>query len=77
MKIPILAPVVSSQIEAIGHDPETNTLFIKFIHGGRTYSYADFPAEKFERFKNAESLGKFLGAEIKGKHGYTKLPEET
>ena len=66
-----MTPVTSSQIESIGHDAETNTLHIRFHRGG-LYTYADFPAEKFTAFQAAESKGKYLSAEIKGKHEFTK-----
>ena len=61
----------SSQIEQIAHDPESNTLHVKFRTGGH-YSYANFPADKFEKFKAAPSHGTFLGKEIKGRHEFSK-----
>lgn len=72
--------VTSSQIAEIGHDPKTNTLAIRF-HGrgkvpGGLYHYAGFDAKKFEQFKASESLGKYLGAHIKGKHDFTKIIEK-
>lgn len=63
-----MQPVESSQIAAIGHDPDTNTLAIRFYSGwgekkrvGSLYRYSNFTAEDFEAFKNAESLGKHFG----------------
>lgn len=67
-----MIPVDSSQIAAIGHNPETSELHVHFKSGGR-YSYAGVGAEKFQRFLNAESQGQFLGAQIKGKHEFKKL----
>lgn len=64
-------PVKSSQISEIGHDPETNTLHVKFIRGGH-YSYAGVDADKFEKFKASPSQGTFLGREIKPNHAFTK-----
>ncbi len=61
----------SSQISHIAHDASTNTLHVKF-HSGGHYSYANFPADKFEQFKNAPSHGQFLGKEIIGKHEFKK-----
>jgi len=57
-----LAPVDSSQIEAIGHDPETNTLAIKF-KGGGVYHYANVSEEVFHEFS-----GEKLAADEKVKH---------
>lgn len=78
-----MTPVTSSQVAAIGHDPETSTLYIQFPSRkrepdapGDTYAYANFSAEDFERFMAAESKGSFLIREIKpnaAKWPYTKL----
>jgi hypothetical protein len=54
-----LDSVDSSQIEAIGHDPATNTLAIQFkgkTGPGSVYHYANFTAELFAELKNAESI---------------------
>jgi hypothetical protein len=64
-----LSPVESSQIEAIGHDPETNTLAIRFkdYRGGRgaLYHYANVTTEDFEVFRGAESIGRHFKTVIK------------
>lgn len=77
--------VQSSQIAAIGHDPDTNTLAIRFYSGwgekkrvGSLYHYSNFTAEDFEAFKNAESLGKHFGGQIKPfaeKYPYRKIED--
>jgi hypothetical protein len=77
--------VSSSQIHSIGHNPETNTLAIRFTSGygekrkpGSLYHYQNFTAEDFEAFKNAESLGKHFGGQIKpfaDKYPYTKIED--
>jgi hypothetical protein len=77
-----LTPVESSQIHAIGHDPETNTLAIQFKgkNGpGSVYHYENFPADKFEQFKGAESIGRYFGANIKpatDAHPFTRQPDK-
>lgn len=73
MPINSLTPVQSSQIEAIGHDPETNTLAVKFNRGS-TYHYANVTAEQYQDFLNADSIGKHFGAHFKnnGSHPYSK-----
>lgn len=77
-----LQDVESSQIAAIGHDPENNVLAIQFKSwkGDRrsTYHYQNFTAEDFEAFKNAESKGRHFGQNIKSaaaKYPYTKVAE--
>lgn len=63
-----LEPVTSSQIAAIGHDSETNTLAIQFLSKsgpGSVYHYQNFTEDLFEAFKNSESVGKHFYAHIK------------
>lgn len=74
-----LQPVESSQIAAIGHNPETNTLAIQFKKKdgpGSVYHYANFTADDFAAFKGAESIGSHFGQHIKPateKHPFTKV----
>lgn len=67
-------PVKSTQIKRIAHDADTNTAVVHF-NNGTIYEYGTFSAEKFELFKSSESAGKFLGAEVKGKHPYKKVTD--
>lgn len=64
-----MQPVDSSQILAVGHDSETNTLAIQFktYKGapGSVYHYANFTADDFEAFMGAASLGAYFGQNIK------------
>lgn len=67
-------PVKSSNIEAIGHDGDT--LHVKYKNGG-TYTYAGVSESTFHAVKSAESVGRFLHANVKGKYDHAKLdPEE-
>lgn len=63
--------VVSSNIDSIGFDPETQTLEVRFKHGG-TYSYDGVAATTFEQFRSATSPGKFFLANIKGQYSTRK-----
>lgn len=78
--------VKSSQIHSIGHDPETNTLAIRF-HGkngpGGLYHYPNCTAEQFTAFHGCESKGKFFGSFKNAKdkdgkllHPHTKINEK-
>jgi hypothetical protein len=64
-------PVVSSQIDAIGHDPETGTLAIQFKAKpgtdapGSVYHYSNVDAEKFAALAGAESTGSHFYKHIK------------
>lgn len=72
-------PVVSSQIAAIGHDPQTNTLAIQFpskTGSGSLYYYQNFTADQFAAFKAAESIGSHFIRNIKPqtvKHPFVRI----
>lgn len=74
-----MQPVVSSQLAAIGHDAESNTLAIQFASKsdpGSLYHYRNFTAEDFAAFAAADSVGKHFYAHIKpfaDKHPYEKI----
>jgi len=80
MPIVKLIEVESSQIHAIGHDPETNTLAIRFKNwkGDITslYHYANVTAADFAAFIASESKGRHFGKSIKpfaDKYPFTKI----
>lgn len=69
---PIIAmdAVDSSQIAAIGHDAETNTLAVQFAPRkdgtpGSVYHYSNFTADDFSDFANADSIGSHFHRNIK------------
>jgi len=62
----VLNEVESSQVKAIGYDPETKTLAVSFPRGtGAIYHYPNVEPETYAAFVGAESIGKFFGANIK------------
>mgnify|MGYP001553463146 FL=1 len=74
-----LDSVASSQIEGIGHDPQTNTLAIQFKakKDAPIYHYANVDAAMFDAMKSAESIGKHFAAHIKAfpqKYPCTRIP---
>lgn len=80
MPIVKLIEVESSQIHAIGHDPETNTLAIRFKNykGEPTslYHYANVSQKQFDDFLAAPSKGRHFGLDIKkntADHPFTKI----
>lgn len=78
MNKPEMIPVSSSQIEAIGHDPVTNQVHVKFASGGH-YHYDNFTAEKFAEWKAAPSIGSWFYKNLKpanGSHPFTRHPDE-
>lgn len=64
-----MTPVESSQLEAIGHDPDSNTLAIRFKsrgdRPGSLYHYQNFTAKDFEDFKAADSKGSHFIRNVK------------
>ena len=65
-----MTPVASSQIAAIGHNRETNTLAIKFAarddeEVGGTYHYSGVDSDLFAAFRSAESIGSFFHKNIR------------
>ncbi|MDQ1921693.1 KTSC domain-containing protein [Massilia pseudoviolaceinigra] len=63
-----LVPVTSSQIAAIGHCADTNTLAVQFFYKGapgNVYHYQNFTAEDYAAFSGAESVGKHFYKNIK------------
>ena len=64
--------VLSSNIESIGYDSNSQTLEIEFLNG-TIYQYFDVPHHIFEELMSADSNGKFLTANIKGHYRYSKV----
>ena len=64
-----IIPVESSTIRSIGYQEETehikSRLTVIFNNGAR-YIYEGVPRELWNRFKDAESPGRFFALEIKG-----------
>ena len=66
-----MKPVKSSQIHAVGYDPDKRVLRIQFLSGkerlpGSIYEYDDISPEQADALVKAESVGKHFGAHIKG-----------
>lgn len=68
-----MKPVKSSQVHSTGYDPATKTLAVQFNSGG-LYHYHNVSQETAAAMDKAESVGAFLGKQIKGKHEFTKQP---
>lgn len=66
--------VESSNIAAIGYDPESRTLQVDFKTGKR-YQYQNVPPEIFAEFQAADSVGKYFAASIKNEFLSVPLAE--
>ena len=63
----VTKPVESSAIAAIGYDPETSTLHVRFHSREEPYQFAPVTAEEHEAFLNAESKGQHFHKHIRGR----------
>lgn len=61
---PEMIAVESSNLQAIGYDPDNMELYVDFLNGSR-YRYFDVPEDVFDEFQVADSKGKFLHQNIK------------
>lgn len=68
-----MRPVQSSNLKAIGYNPDSRELFVQMVRNDSVYKYAGVSLNLFERFTNAESKGRFFVREIKDKFETTKL----
>ena len=67
-----MTSVDSSNVEAVGYDEDSSTLQVEF-KGGTTYQYFDVQEEVFVGLRDADSVGKYLAARIKGSYRYSKV----
>ena len=69
--------VSSSNISAIGYDPETKTLAVQFSNSG-TYHYHDVPPDVHESIVDIDadggSIGRFFAANIRNQFRSTRFP---
>ena len=59
-----MIPVSSSNLDAVGYNAQTETLYVRF-KGGKTYSYERVPEYTFTELVEADSVGKFFNQFIK------------
>ena len=71
--LPAIRGVESSSIAAVGYDPTTRRLYLRFVGSGNAYLYLDVPPAVFDALMRAESKGGFVNATIKGSYDYRRL----
>lgn len=64
--------VSSSNVAAVGYDEESETLQVEFKKG-TIYQYFDVPENVFIGLRDADSVGGYLAAHIKGTYRYSKV----
>lgn len=62
----------SSTVKLTEYDIETQTLTVEFKNGN-VYEYYKVAEETWTELSNAESIGKYLNAHIKGKFDYKQI----
>ena len=61
-------PTVSSTaIASLDYDEDSETLTVTF-HDGNRYDLPKFPQIEYERFLNADSIGRYWNANVRGKY---------
>ena len=65
-------PIQSSNLTACGYDAAEQTLEVCFTNGS-TYRYMGVGQKDYDAFMAAESKGKHLAREIKGKFEYERV----
>lgn len=71
--LPAIRAVDSSSIAAVGYDPTTRRLYLRFVGSGNAYLYRDVPPATFAELMRAESKGGFVNTMIKGSYEYRRL----
>ena len=61
--------VVSSNVVAVGY--KGNDLYVDYKSG--SYVYKDVPKKVYDGLVNAESKGKYMHANVKGKYEYLRI----
>lgn len=59
--------VSSSAIAAIGYEPETQRMRVRFATG-RSYDFCRVPRDVYERFMQSSSKGTFYNDRIRGRY---------
>ena len=73
-----LTPVKSSNLAAVGYDPATRTLAVRFTGtAAKVYHYKDVPAEAHTALMAADSIGRHYSKSIRTHFHHTVVLDET
>lgn len=64
--------VASSNVAAIGYDPESETLEVEFLIGS-IYQYYNVPQNMYDQLMAEPSKGRFLNTYIKNAYPYSRV----
>lgn len=66
--------VESSNINAVGYDMSFGNLVVEYKSGNK-YQYKNVPYELYENLLKAESKGRFMNENVKGKFEFDRIVE--
>ena len=69
-----MVKVESSNISAVGYDMSFGALIVEYKSGNK-YQYKGVPYELYENLLKAESKGRFMNENVKGKFDYDRIVE--
>ena len=72
MSLPEMEFVSSSNIQAVGYDAESQTVYVQFLNG-TTYAYKGVPEHEFENLRTAPSVGSYLNRNYKNVYPYERV----
>jgi hypothetical protein len=64
--------VRSSELRSVGYDPLAVVLEVEFVAGG-VYQYSGVSAETVLALLEAESIGRYFNAHVRGRYDYRKV----
>lgn len=68
----IMVHVSSSNVDSIGYDDHTSTLFVQFIDGSK-YAYSNVPKYVYEDLLSSSSVGSYLHVYVKNQYSHEKI----
>jgi len=66
-----MRPVSSRNVAAVGYDPATQELRVRF-NSGATYSYRGVPESTYRAMMRSGSIGSFIAAHVKAQFPFSK-----
>jgi hypothetical protein len=72
MTIPEMIPVSSSNVESVGYEDATETVYVRFLNGS-LYIYKGVSRFEFENLRDAPSIGSYLHRNYKNVYPYERI----
>lgn len=72
MSTPNMIPVESSNVESLGYDEDSETVYVRYLKG-TLYIYKGVPKWEFENLRNAPSVGSYLHRNYKNVYPYERV----